>query len=232
MNRLALALALLLAPAVASAATHTVYMNQPTGGTYTAYPADESLADWATYDVAATAGTGANVGRYSFVLDDAVATEWVVFSGSSQPASWDLYVGTITLDSLSLTAGDIEDIVDGLVAAGAVASPVSADIISPTRTWVANGRRAQNIIEVTAGFVGTLALKPDLNNATTINGVTVVSITGAATVTATNLSVDRSRTQAHFTVPALSTVGTYTVVVTVTTVDGQTIKTTGTLKVY
>lgn len=232
MNRYALALALLLAPAVASAATHTVYMNEPTGGTYTAYPANQSLADWATYDVAATAGTGANVGRYSFVLDDAVATEWVVFSGSTQPASWDLYIGTISLDSLTLSAGDIEDIVDGLVAAGAVASPVSADIISPTRTWVANGRRAQNIIEVTAGFVGTLALKPDLNNATTINGVTVVSITGAATVTATNLSVDRSRTQAHFTVPALSTVGTYTVVVTVTTVDGQTIKTTGTLKVY
>lgn len=231
MNRYALALTLALLPSLAQAADRTVYFGMPAGGTYTAFPANQSLASWSTYDVAATAGTGANVGRYSLVLDD--ATEWFIFSGSTQPASWDLYVGTVPAAvSVAIGEDEVADIVDGLVEAGAVASPVSADVISRTRTWIANGRRAQNIVEVTAGFVGTFALKPDLNTATTISGVTVVSITGAATVTATDLSVDRSRTQAHFTVPALSTVGTYTVVVTVTTVDGQTIKTTGTLKVY
>lgn len=115
---------------------------------------------------------------------------------------------------------------------GGASTPVSPDVISTARTWVANNYRARNIVEVEDGFIGTLALKPDLNTATTISTVSEVSITGAATVTATDLSVDRSRLMAHFTVPALSTVGTYTVKVTVTTVDGQTILTTATLKVY
>jgi hypothetical protein len=110
-------------------------------------------------------------------------------------------------------------------------SPLSPDIVSEKRTWIGDEYRARNIVEVGDNFAGTFACKPDLNTATTINTVSSVTITGAATVTATDLSIDRSRTQAHFTVPALTTTGTYTVVVTVTTVDGQTIPTTCTLKV-
>lgn len=117
-------------------------------------------------------------------------------------------------------------------AGGGGGSSVSPDVVTPNRTWVANEYRAINIVEVGDNFTGTLALKPDLNPGTTIATVDSVSITGAATVTATDLTVDRSKTIAHFTVPALATTGTYTVVVTVTTVDGQTIPTTATLKVY
>lgn len=133
--------------------------------------------------------------------------------------------------SVTLDAGDIEDIVDALIAAGAVAAPVDADVVDDSRTWFATDYRARNIVTVGDNFAGTLALQPDLNPGSTIASVNSVSITGAATVTATDLSLNRAKTRAHFTVPTLTTTGTYTVVVTVTTVDGQTIPTTATLKV-
>lgn len=120
--------------------------------------------------------------------------------------------------------------IDGSIAAVNIGS-IDADIVTDSRTWIAVGPKCSNIVEVKQGFIGTLALKPDANPATTLSTVSAVSITGAATVTASGLAVDRSRTQAHFTVPALNTTGTYTVVVTVTTVDGQTIKTQGTMVV-
>jgi hypothetical protein len=121
---------------------------------------------------------------------------------------------------------------DAAVSAAGGATAVDADIVGDAYTWIGKRYRAQNIVEVGDNFDGTLALKPDLNPNTTILTVDSVSITGAAVVTATDLEVDRSRTIAHFTVPTLTTTGTYTVVVTVTTIDGMTIPTTCTLKVY
>ncbi len=114
---------------------------------------------------------------------------------------------------------------------GGGGDPVAVDVVDDSRTWFATDYRARNIITVGDNFEGTFALQPDLNPGTTILTVDSVSITGAATVTATDLSLNRSKTRAHFTVPTLTTTGTYTVVVTVTTVDGQTIPTTATLKV-
>lgn len=125
--------------------------------------------------------------------------------------------------------------VDAAVAAAG--GGVSADIVSDKLTWFCVGSKAQNIVEVEGGsgdgtdFAGTLALAPDLNPGATILSVDAVSITGAATVTATGLAPDRSKKKAHFTVPALTTAGTYTVRVTVTTVDDATITSTATLKV-
>lgn len=110
-------------------------------------------------------------------------------------------------------------------------SPVSADVVADERTWHADEYRARNIIEVKQNFAGTLALAPDMNEGATISSVSAVSITGAATVTASDLTVNRARTMAHFTVPAMSTTGTYTVVVTAVTVDGDTIPTTATMVV-
>lgn len=110
-------------------------------------------------------------------------------------------------------------------------TPVAAAVVDDSRTWFATEYRARNIVSVGDNYAGTLALQPDLNPGTTILTVDSVSITGAATVTATTLTTNRSKTRAHFTVPALTATGTYTVVVTVTTVDSQTIPTTCTLKV-
>jgi hypothetical protein len=218
MKRLTLTLLLALTPLSLQAATHTVYWSTATGGTYTAFPANQSLADWLTYDAALTEGSGANVGRYAMSLNDASGTSWLIFAGTTQPTSWDQYVASVDLSA-------------AIAASSGSSQEVEADVVDSSRTWIAEGFRALNIVEVEEGFIGTFAFRPRLNPATTINTVSAVSITGAATVVATDLNVDRSRTMAHFTVPALTTTGTYTVRVTVTTVDGQTIVTTGTLKV-
>lgn len=108
---------------------------------------------------------------------------------------------------------------------------VDADPIIPGRTWFADDYRARNIVEVANGFLGTLAMAPALNLGTTIASVSSVTVVGPASVTTSSLAVDKSRTRAHFDVPALTTAGTYTATVTVTTIDSQTIVTTGTLRV-
>ena len=74
-------------------------------------------------------------------------------------------------------------------------------------------------------------MAPLLNEDTAIQSVDSVVITGAAMVTATDLSRAADCKRANYTVPALATTGTYTVTVTVTTTDSQTIPMTGTLKV-
>jgi hypothetical protein len=150
---------------------------------------------------------------YQLVAED---EDWVHFTNQAQ---WE--IGKLKAKTwLSVTEETSSD------------SAVSPDVISPKRTWYGVGYRAQNIVELARPFEGALALKPDLNPGTTISSVDSVTITGVANVTATELTVNRDRTTAHFTVPTLTTVGTYSVTVTVTTVDGQTITTTGTLKVY
>lgn len=143
-------------------------------------------------------------------------------AGSFGKAIADILVdtGTSLPDSIADVAADVANL-----------TPVAADVVDDSRTWFATDYRARNIITVGDNFEGTLALQPDLNPGTTIFTVDSVSITGAATVTATDLSTNRAKTRAQFTVPDLTTTGTYTVVVTVTTIDGQVIPTTATLKV-
>jgi hypothetical protein len=123
-------------------------------------------------------------------------------------------------------------ILNDIGSGGGGAALVDADVVTDSRTWFATSNRARNIISVNGPFEGTFALKPDINPNTTIDSVDSVTITGPATVTATDLKVNRAFTRAHFSVPPLTTPGTYTVAVTVTTIDSQAITTTGTLKVY
>lgn len=206
-----------------------------------AIDADAIAADALGASEIATDAVGAAELAAGAIVKGTEATGWndptvadIVAGTWDEPTTGNTTAGTFgaavqTVFSLLPDSGD-QIAGEDAVAAAAVAT-VDPDVISDSRTWIAQGYRARNIVEVEDGFIGTLALAPDLNDATTINSVSAVSITGAATVTATNLSVDRSRTIAHFTVPALTTTGTYTVKVTVTTVDGQTILTTATLKV-
>lgn len=176
----------------------------------------------------------ANGGRLDLLVDATLADtnelqlDWV------NGGRLDLIVDAILADTafIGTPAGDsiADDIADLELA---TVQPISPDRINTARTWIANSSyRADNIVEVAAGFVGTFSVKPSLNPNTAIVSVSGVSITGAATVTATDLASTADRLYANFTVPALSTTGTYAVVVTVTTTDGQTIKTTATLKVY
>ena len=131
-----------------------------------------------------------------------------------------------------------QDSVDAIDTAidGIALTPVSADVVGDSYTWFGKRHASNNIVEVEGGaegYAGPLALAPDMNPGVTIDTVDSVSIvSGATTVVATGLSVDRSRTRAVWTVPALTTEGTYVVRVKVTTVEDQQITTTGTVKVY
>ena len=115
--------------------------------------------------------------------------------------------------------------------ASVAGTTVSATSVEKNRTWYGEDYRATNIIKVATGFAGTFALMPAINRNTTISTVDSVTITGPDSVTASNLSVRLDKKAALFTVSALATAGTYTVLATVTTVDSQTIPTTAELQV-
>ena len=77
-------------------ATHTATHIAGTGGTYYAFPVSQSLGDWATYRIALAEASSPNLGRYQGTIDDANGSEWLVFSGASQPAGVYAAVGTIS----------------------------------------------------------------------------------------------------------------------------------------
>jgi hypothetical protein len=133
---------------------------------------------------------------------------------------------------VELTEEQIDDIAEA-IGEGTGFIAVDPDVIDASRTWNGEGSRANNVITVLDNFDGTLALKPDLNNSiiSPEAGSITVTVTGAASVTPTAYMVNRDYTKAHVKLPQLTTTGTYTVVWTVGTVDGQTIPTTCTLKV-
>jgi hypothetical protein len=151
--------------------------------------------------------------------------------------------GQTTLSGIVTTLGTPDDTIAADIAGidSALGTPVSADVVGDSYTWFGNRYRATNIVEVEGGddgYAGPLALAPDMNPGVTIATVDEVSIVGPdveevpTEVTATNLSVDRSRTRAVWTVPELTVEGTYEVRVRVTTVENQQITTVGTMKVY
>ncbi len=125
------------------------------------------------------------------------------------------------------------DLTNGGTLVKIMPSEITAAEVRTSRTWYASdeGQEAANIVTVAQNFAGTFAILTALNPGGDIATVDSVAITGAATPTATNLAKSGNGRAAHFDVPALTTTGTYTVIVTVTTVDGQTIPTKCTLKV-
>lgn len=78
-------------------ADHTLTYVATTGGTYYAYPLGQSLADWTTYRVAFTESGSPNTGLYQTTVDDGNGVIWYIFSGASQPSSWDTNVASIDL---------------------------------------------------------------------------------------------------------------------------------------
>lgn len=108
---------------------------------------------------------------------------------------------------------------------GGGGDPIAPITISKQRTWRPSGvdaSKAENIITVKAPFTGTLAVEMPLNPDADIDSVDDVDVTPpSGTVTATNLQKTADGRTVHFDVPTLTTVGTYEVVPTVTTLDGQ-----------
>jgi len=134
-----------------------------------------------------------------------------------------LFVTAGTVDSVSIVGRVV-----GRFSVERVAR-LSATEVIPELTHYCDGVTSRSIISLNANFAGTLALAPDIGNAT-ISTVNSAALTGAASVTGTSLTKDKSQTKALYTVAALSA-GTYTATVSVTTTDSQTLVSTGTIVV-
>lgn len=86
---------LLFTASPAWAYTETGSHRAPAGGTFYAYPDSQPLSSWATHRVQLTDADGD--GLYEGTLNDTNGGEHGVYSGSSEPASKDANVGTITI---------------------------------------------------------------------------------------------------------------------------------------
>lgn len=97
-------------------------------------------------------------------------------------------------------------------------------------THVVEDYRSKTIIEVNQNFAGTIKLIPP--DGITLSSVTSCNLTGAGSVTGTNMRRTPDHKAALVDFAALSTTGTYTATWTVETTDSQTLVYTGTLIVY
>lgn len=86
-----------------------------------AFPVGKSLADWSTYRVLFTEGTDDDTELYTATVDTANGTNWVVFEGATQPASWGGALKGLVFNLLTPVTLTPESIAD-LVSAGGVTS--------------------------------------------------------------------------------------------------------------
>jgi hypothetical protein len=117
----------------------------------------------------------------------------------------------------------------------ATPDPIAPIKVHELRTWypsATNGSRSDNIRTIKA-FAGTttFAVEPLLNTDADIQSITSVVVTGPASEAATNHLVRADGRAAHFDLTSVTTTGTYTIVCTVLTKDGQTLSLECTLKV-
>ena len=80
-------------------ANQTVRFSETTGQALYAFPRSFVFSAWAASKVAIPESSTPNLGKYTATLDDAVDTEWAIFSGATQPSSWDSEIGSVSLDS-------------------------------------------------------------------------------------------------------------------------------------
>lgn len=102
--------------------------------------------------------------------------------------------------------------------------PIAPTTVHEKRTWYAGaaGYKSDNVREVKA-FAGTLtfAACPALNPEADIDNVESVVVTGPASEAASTLTVRADGRAVHFNLSSVTTVGSYTIVVTGNTKDGQ-----------
>ncbi len=113
---------------------------------------------------------------------------------------------------------------DVKTAAQATAQAIAATKIAGSRTWRPSpfdSSAADNIVTVKRLFAGDLEAVMPLNPDADVGTFDSVTIAGPAAVTATNLRLSADGLSVIFAVPSLTTAGSYTVLVTVTTLDGQ-----------
>lgn len=120
---------------------------------------------------------------------------------------------------------EIAAIASSIAAVVTATTPIAAFDVDDRYTWRpgSTADKADRVITVSRNFAGPLAAEMPLNEFGAIESVTSVAITGAATPTATNLRKSGNGREAIFNVPSLTTAGTYTVLITVETVDEGTV---------
>jgi hypothetical protein len=79
-------------------ANQVVRFSEATGQALYAFPRSFVFSSWITGRVAIPESSTPNLGKYTATLDDAIDYEWAIFSGASQPSSWDNEIGSISLD--------------------------------------------------------------------------------------------------------------------------------------
>lgn len=108
---------------------------------------------------------------------------------------------------------------------GGGGTPIAPITVSKLRTWrpsSLDASRAENIVTVKVPVSGTFAAEMPLNPDADISSVDAVTVTPpSGEVEATDLKKTADGRTVHFNLPTLSTAGTYGIVVTVTTLDGQ-----------
>jgi hypothetical protein len=133
-----------------------------------------------------------------------------------------------TGDELGEIAEEILTAVENIDIIGDL-TPVAPTSIADSRTWFVNadGWKAGNIVTVKAPFAGTLAANGELNDDFDIDrdGAITVTITDPVDdpVVATDFTVTGDGRTLHFDVPELTITGNYAVLVTLETLDGQTV---------
>jgi len=114
-------------------ASITVQFIGTAGQNYKAIPSSGSLANYVASGVSASPVAGQN-GKFTIILDDAVATKWTVFRGLTQPTSWELFHLEIDLSDESVLS-DVLDRLDAIDASTSLIGNANAAVIamvSPT----------------------------------------------------------------------------------------------------
>lgn len=182
-----------------------------------------STSTWTGVSGSPTIGNGSN-GAPAPSHSDGISVAWVI-SGSIN----DEYV---LKNQVTTAAGRVlERRIKVLIVGDTTSATITNVKVGVERTWYVAGYRATNMVTVLNGFAGAFALEPDLNPGTFISTVSSVTLAGPASVTASSLAVTHDKRAVVFALPALNTAGKYSVKVSVTTNDSQTITSLATLKV-
>lgn len=84
-------------PALPTAPVTVIFINT-TGQTINAFPANSSLATWATNKVLFAESAAPNLGKYTGTIPITLGGEWYFFASATQPADWSGQIGSIDIN--------------------------------------------------------------------------------------------------------------------------------------
>lgn len=208
---------------------YTTYYVGATGDSFVATYYNRDLGQWWNDPAEAYTSSEPEFASKSVTLTEGSADYIGSYSGSPSATLGtgvhDVYIHDVSGTNIVVSHTTV-DLVDGVEV---LTQRCDATEVIDEHTHYCDGYQSRSIIELKQNFAGTLALVPDLVASSTIDSVVSVALTGAASVTGTNLRKSSSQRVALYDVAALSTTGTYTVTATIITTNNETIVNTGTV---